>query len=175
MNYKRIHDDIISRAENRIYKKGVHHKHHIIPKHHNKNDNRVVILTKKEHYLIHYLLYKIYNKHKDKHAYIVLKNSGLLTKESKLGIFNPKYHSMRKFWSRMGQKGFQEWKQNNIELYMDSIKKGGQITGSKMWWNNGKINTKANECPGDGWIRGMLMSVKQKENLDKLHRKEVTL
>ena len=62
MNYKKIHDRIISRAKNRKKIVGYYEKHHIIPLCIDKNSKEVVNLTAKEHYLIHRLLVKIYSK-----------------------------------------------------------------------------------------------------------------
>jgi hypothetical protein len=25
-----------------------------------------------------------------------------------------------------------------------------------LWWNNGQIEKRGRECPGDGWIRGRI-------------------
>ena len=36
----------------------------------------------------------------------------------------------------------------------------GSLTKGKLWWTNGKQQTRAYECPGDGWIRGRLRKVK---------------
>ena len=62
MNYQRIHDEIISRARNRVIDDSVYYEnHHIIPTSMGGNDDpdNKVKLTGKEHYLVHWLLYKI--------------------------------------------------------------------------------------------------------------------
>lgn len=61
MDYKKIHDKIIERAKFRKID-GYIEKHHIIPKclGGNNSKNNIVELTAKEHYIIHYLLVKIY-------------------------------------------------------------------------------------------------------------------
>ena len=72
MNYKRIHDYIITRAKNsareKLPKKSINYiyyeNHHIIPKCFggtNEKDN-MVLLTSKEHYLVHKCLYKLTSK-----------------------------------------------------------------------------------------------------------------
>jgi hypothetical protein len=61
MNYLRIYNEIIERAKNRI-NDGYVEKHHIIPKSmggSNKISN-IVELTPREHFLVHWLLYRIY-------------------------------------------------------------------------------------------------------------------
>ena len=32
------------------------------------------------------------------------------------------------------------------------------IKGS-FWWNNGVINKRSKECPGDGWFRGTVKNI----------------
>lgn len=72
MNHKRIYDEIISNAKSRGLNKKLldgpyYEKHHIVPKCLNgANDkDNLVLLTAREHYLCHYLLWKI---HKDNFA-----------------------------------------------------------------------------------------------------------
>lgn len=60
MNYKRIHDLIIKGAQNRITVNGYTEIHHIIPTSEGgvDDDSNKVILTAREHFLVHWLLYK---------------------------------------------------------------------------------------------------------------------
>jgi DNA-binding transcriptional regulator YdaS (Cro superfamily) len=37
----------------------------------------------------------------------------------------------------------------------------------KVFWNNGEINTKSRECPGDGWVRGMIKKTRINKNTEK--------
>lgn len=67
MNYLKIHDQIIARAksENRVKTKGsvYYERHHIIPKclgGSNDKEN-LVLLTGREHFLVHWLLAEIHN------------------------------------------------------------------------------------------------------------------
>lgn len=65
MNYKKIHDQIIDRAKDRILE-GYKERHHIIPKcmgGDNSKEN-LVYLTAREHFLVHWLLTEIYPGHK---------------------------------------------------------------------------------------------------------------
>ena len=60
MNYKKIYDSIIERAKNNIEHIGYFEKHHIIPRcigGSDDNDN-LVYLTAREHYVCHWLLAK---------------------------------------------------------------------------------------------------------------------
>jgi len=63
MNYQKIHDQIIDRAKSRTLPKDIYtESHHILPRcMHGSNDkSNLVDLTAREHYIIHWLLYKIY-------------------------------------------------------------------------------------------------------------------
>jgi hypothetical protein len=64
MDYKKIHDNIILRANSRVLN-GYGENHHIVPKclgGNNKKEN-LVRLTAKEHWVIHLLLVEIYPNH----------------------------------------------------------------------------------------------------------------
>jgi hypothetical protein len=112
MNYKKIHDFIIARAQKevRIYDSTIHHLHHIIPRHECSCSNETVILTHKEHYIIHFLRYKFIGSLGNLIAYYTLRKisikensnlcgflasqgkiGGKITKENCLGIFSPNW------------------------------------------------------------------------------------
>lgn len=60
MNYQKIHDQIINRALARTIRDGSEYeKHHIVPKHEGGHEQGpLVLLTRKEHYIVHKLRYK---------------------------------------------------------------------------------------------------------------------
>lgn len=62
MDYKKIHDQIILMAKNRGAISGYFERHHVKPKSMGGNDakSNIVKLTAREHYLVHWLLFKIY-------------------------------------------------------------------------------------------------------------------
>jgi hypothetical protein len=60
MNYLKIYCNLIRKAENRISPEGYVEKHHIFPKSIFGKNNRVVVLSGREHYIAHALLEKIY-------------------------------------------------------------------------------------------------------------------
>lgn len=62
MNYKKIHDQIISRAKSRKIPDCYCEMHHIIPKSMGGSDNpeNIAVLTAREHFIIHWLLMKIH-------------------------------------------------------------------------------------------------------------------
>jgi len=85
MNYLRIYCNLIRKAENRTSPEGYTEKHHTFPKSIFGNNNRLVVLTAREHYIAHALLVKVYKKrygitHKNTHkmlyAYNLMYNSG---------------------------------------------------------------------------------------------------
>lgn len=63
MNYKKIYDSIIQKAQNRNIQLDYFELHHILPKCLGGTDisSNIVKLTAREHYLCHYLLAKHYN------------------------------------------------------------------------------------------------------------------
>lgn len=59
MNYLKIYCNLIRKAENRIPPDEYTEKHHTFPKSIFGNNNRIVVLTAREHYIAHALLEKI--------------------------------------------------------------------------------------------------------------------
>ena len=62
MNYLKQYINLIRKAENRSIVEGYTEKHHVFPKSIFGKNNRLVILTAREHYVAHALLEKIYIK-----------------------------------------------------------------------------------------------------------------
>ena len=60
MNYLKTYCSLIRKAENRTPPEGYTERHHIFPKSIFGNNNRVVALTAREHYIAHALLEKVY-------------------------------------------------------------------------------------------------------------------
>ena len=59
MNYLKVYCNLIRKAENRTPPEGYTEKHHTFPKSIFGKNNRIVVLTVKEHYIAHALLEKI--------------------------------------------------------------------------------------------------------------------
>jgi hypothetical protein len=85
MNYIKHYCNLIRKAENRVPPEEYTEKHHTFPKSIFGNNNRIVILTGREHYIAHALLEKIYIKRyglNDKktikmiHAHTLMKSKG---------------------------------------------------------------------------------------------------
>jgi hypothetical protein len=62
MNYLKVYCNFIRKAENRTLPEGYTEKHHIFPVSIYGKNNRLVVLTAREHYIAHALLEKIYIK-----------------------------------------------------------------------------------------------------------------
>jgi hypothetical protein len=62
MNYLKVYCNFIRKAKNRIPPEGYTEKHHTFPKSIFGNNTRVVVLTAREHYIAHLLLWKICEK-----------------------------------------------------------------------------------------------------------------
>lgn len=74
MNYSKIYDQLIQRAiaDNRIKSSEIYYEnHHIIPRCMNGDNSadNLVLLTAREHFIAHWLLYKIYNTDSLAHAW----------------------------------------------------------------------------------------------------------
>lgn len=83
MNYKKLYDSIIKNRQNNPIK-GYKERHHIIPKCLGGTDEQenLVDLTAREHFLCHYILTKMYDKntiewYKMHHAFMMMKCSSL--------------------------------------------------------------------------------------------------
>jgi hypothetical protein len=62
MNYLKVYCNLIRKAENRTPPEGYTEKHHTFPKSIYGKNNRLVVLTAREHYIAHALLERIYMK-----------------------------------------------------------------------------------------------------------------
>ncbi|MFZ4598934.1 MAG: HNH endonuclease signature motif containing protein [Terrimicrobiaceae bacterium] len=103
MNYQKIYDQIIEKArkQNREKGKGVYYEsHHIIPKclgGSNRKDNRV-LLTAKEHYICHLLLYVQFpTSRKLAHAFMLMCNFSK-NKERKYKYSSRVYEEAKKLY-----------------------------------------------------------------------------
>ena len=118
MDYERILESLIERARGRThYDTAVHHKHHVVPRHIDPLSSDVVILTHKEHAVVHHLRYRIWYRWQDRVAWKLLKfgdahsdelrtvqieagkRGGRTTKDNAVGIFHPEYD--RSYQSRL--------------------------------------------------------------------------
>ncbi len=164
MNYLKIYCNLIRKAENRTPPEGYTEKHHTFPKSIFGENNRIVILTSREHYIAHALLERICIKRyglnhirTQKMAYAhFLMNDGkryynsLLYEESRKRV--AEIHSRR-----FGGKNNPRY--GKLGIYKHSEKSRNKISQQnlgKKWWNNGTKNKCCKKCPGDEWIRGRI-------------------
>ncbi len=159
MNYKRIYDSIIGRAQNRDKLVGYKEKHHIIPRSLGGSDDKtnMVDLTAREHFVCHYLLTKIFEKETNEWyrmtmAFMCMKSSALRPNR----YFNSKlYESLRKDFS-------------NCMSYNQSGEKNSQF--GTFWIYNMKLN-KSKKVPKkdidkwlqNGWLKGRKLQFPEKE------------
>lgn len=107
------------------------------------------------------------------------KKTGLKAVKDQTGIHNPIYKELRVQWPSNGGRHLiesgnlrgcttKEWMENNKEIQKincsNAGKVGGKVVGNMLWWNDGIINKKAYECP-EGFVRGMLMSEKKRNQV----------
>jgi hypothetical protein len=82
---------------------------------------------------------------------------------SKLGEKNPFYgktHSdeakKKMGEDREGEKNHFYGRTHNEETKQKIGEKNREKMKGKLWWNNGQIEKRGKECPGDGWVRGVM-------------------
>jgi hypothetical protein len=97
--YKRVYDSICNKGKLMLSEWSLdtnlkYHKHHIVPRHMNGTDNEsnYTYLTIREHYLAHWLLWKINGNYKDLCASYLLQNK------------DNKSAEVRKIWASIGGK-----------------------------------------------------------------------
>ena len=152
MNYQKIYNQIIERAQNRKLE-GYKEKHHIIPRCIGGKDEitNLAELTAREHFLCHMLLCEIYPKeNKLKHA-LFLMAIGKRVKKEKIYIINSRtYERLKKEYSHMltGKKQSQETKDKKsktMKMIWDSkSEKESSLIGQKRW--NTRIKNGTNVC-----------------------------
>lgn len=150
MNYQRIYDSLVKKAQNRMNIEGYTEKHHIIPRTLGGSDDssNIVVFTGREHFIAHLLLAKIhggsmwhaahmmsnmkrytnrkYEKVREEHAkQVSLKHSGkVVSEETRKKISENKERSAKISQSLKGRQKSEEHK----EAYKKSrLSRGGWI------------------------------------------------
>lgn len=122
MNYQRIHDIIIKTAHCRSPLPGIkYHKHHITPIHEGgAEDGPIVLLTIKEHWIVHKLRYKMTGSIGNILAYNFLK----------YGAYPVSQELRSWFSSQAAKKQHQVWKQEDPVGYRARQQKAGVAAGN---------------------------------------------
>ena len=120
MNYLKVYCNLIKRAGDRDCPKGYTEKHHVFPKSIFGNNDRIVVLTGREHYIAHLLLQKMCEK--------------------RYGVESKRTQKMLCAHINMKSKG----RYFNSHLYeIAKEKRSKSMTGSLHWnWKGGKKNKK---------------------------------
>lgn len=163
MNYLKVYCNLIRKAENRIHPEDYTEKHHTFPVSiYGKND-RIVILSGREHYIAHALLEKICIKRYGLNHWKTYKMSAAhsLMKDGKRYYNSYLYECARKRWGKMHSekmKGSSPWNKG---------KKGCQVA-----WNKG-IKTDSFAERTEEWKRKISESNKGRK-LSEKHKKRLS-
>lgn len=132
MDYEKIYNKIIKRAFYRSVASIIYHKHHVFPKCEGGVSDDIVLLSLKEHRIVHLLRYKITKDIGNLHAYNLLKNgilsNRLLVEYGKRGARY--YHTLYKLLNYdeyimnqtlSGRKGGQKCHINKLGMFSLSV------------------------------------------------------
>jgi hypothetical protein len=122
MNYQKIHDSIVNRAKTRILSsKQYTENHHLLPKCEGGNDDgETVLLTHKEHKIVHKLRYKITNNIGNLLAYNFMSDNEQSRKNNNI------------IAAKLGAKAYHtKFKNKNPEKYSLSQSKSGKSGGKR--------------------------------------------
>lgn len=124
MNYQRIYDSIIANAKalDRSKHTGYYELHHIVPRCLNGSDDsdNLVLLTPREHFICHYLLWKITPIRKLRDAILLFKGKDSMYYNSRL------YEKARIFH-------IEEMRNNNPSLYLSDEAKASKSAKLKSY------------------------------------------
>ena len=156
MNYLKVYCNLIRKAENRTPPEGYTEKHHTFPISIFGKNNRVVILTAREHYIAHALLEKAFIKRYGlKHWKTIKMNFAHISmKGNNRNYFNCRLYESAKKRRSESIKGLKFCL--GFRHTAETRKKLSQIRKGLGWWNNGVVDIRSKECPGKEWKKGRL-------------------
>ena len=163
MNYKRLYNQIVEHRKSNPYE-GYTEKHHIIPRSLGgiDDEDNLVELTAREHFICHYLLAKMYPKesfewYKMNHAFLMMKSTSMLTN---------RYYNSRLYEALRGNF-------SSVMSYAQSGKRNSQF-GTK-WISNIDLKKskriKKDEPLPNGWVEGRNVWKQIENNIRKEQRK----
>lgn len=130
MNYLKVYCNLIRKAENRTLPEGYTEKHHTFPKSIFGKNNRIVVLTAREHYIAHALLEKIciqrYGIHHQKTKKMIYAFWGMNNQKSNLQerYFNSKLYEGARIRFNYCNKNFKHT-EKTIKKISDRLKNLG--------------------------------------------------
>lgn len=162
MNYEKLYDLIVDKAKNRILDKKIYQeRHHIIPKCLGglNNKENIINVTAKEHYMLHYLLIKIYpDNFKLSYAFWMMCNG---SKKDRPKTSSFLYKEGRENFSKR-RKGISSMKgKNHSEITKEKISKSKK--GQDFW--TGKKHKEATKIKMSELALGRKASNETKEKM----------
>jgi len=154
MNYENIYNQLIQKRKDEILDDGYFEKHHIIPKSmggNNLKDN-LINLTAREHFIAHYLLWKIYKNREMGFAFFALSN--LRNKNRNIRINSHSYQASKKALSISASEKMQIHNAFKGKKHTAETRK---IMSENHYFKNG----------GEPWNIGVAMSDDTKEKISK--------
>lgn len=141
---------MIRKAENRTPPEGYIEKHHIFPKSIFGNNNRIVVLTAREHYVSHALLEKVFIQRyglKDKRTIKMITAFWCMNNQNtKNEYFNSYLYESSKIRFIESKKG--------VKLTERQRQKMSETNSGKIWWTDGVKTKHSKKCPGEEWYKG---------------------
>lgn len=141
-------------------------KHHVFIKAVFGENDRVVCLTAREHFIAHLLLWKAYrNRYGVQHwktaktAHAVWNMAGV-TRNNPGRLPSSWEFSQARVASSEAKRGDLHWTRRTGVSQETRTRQSNAATG-RVAWTNGKRNTYSRECPGEGWERGLTLTEEQ--------------
>jgi hypothetical protein len=158
MNYRKIHDSIIQKAKNkeRSKKTGVYERHHIIMTSlgGSNDEENTVLLTPKEHFIIHYLLWKM--------------NPGDRRYRDPIFMFKHKGASNSRLYESARLSHVKDMKENNPSIHLSDEAKKSKSEKLKNYIKTPEHRYKLSlQAKGKQRRLGSLLSEKSKEKISK--------